>query len=114
MKTISNCIAIAVAATALTACATRTSYLDLYGQQAPATAAERTITIKPDTKYVNVEGGQIVRFVTGDKDFTWHFLVARTVDSFVLNEVAPPGVLDHVVRAYVSPDPRYIGGGDLN
>jgi hypothetical protein len=91
----------------LTGCANK--YVDLLGQPAPVTAAQRTIVINPDTKYVNVEGGQIVKFVVGDKAFAWDFFVARTIGAFDLNAVAPPGMLDHPVRAYVSPDPRYIG-----
>lgn len=94
----------------LAACATRTSYVDLYGGPAPVSEAQRTIVIRPDTKHVNIEGGEVVRFVAGDKEFAWNFFVASSVRSFDLNEVAPPGVLDHRVRAYVSPDPRYIGG----
>jgi hypothetical protein len=105
----STIISIVLTTSMLVACATRTSYVDLYGDPAPVSAAQRTIVIGPDTKYVNVEGGQIVKFVAGDKEFAWNFFVARTVSMFRLNEVAPAGVLDHEVRAYVSPDPRYIG-----
>jgi hypothetical protein len=93
---------------ALGACATRTSYVDLYGQPAPAAAADRTIVITPATRHVNVEGGQTVNFIVDGKQFAWSFNVARTVHSFDLNEVAPPGVFNHVVRAYVTPDPKYI------
>ncbi|RJF97998.1 CzcE family metal-binding protein [Noviherbaspirillum saxi] len=95
-------------ATALAGCVTRTSYLDLYGMPADPRAAIRTINIFPTTNYVNVEGGEIIRFVSGNQEFGWHFLVARTVNSFSLNEVAPPGALNRPVEAYVSPDPRYI------
>jgi hypothetical protein len=95
-------------ALALSACAARTSYVDLYGQAAPASGADHTIVITSATKYVNVEGGQTVKFVAGGNEFAWTFNVARTVNSFDLNEVAPPGVLNHVVRVYVSPDPKYI------
>lgn len=91
----------------LSACATRTSFTDLYGQSAPTSAFEHVIVITPATKYVNVEGGQTIKFVVGEKEFSWTFNVARTVHAFDLNEVAPPGVLDHVVRAYVSRDPKY-------
>jgi len=91
-------------------CITRTSYVDLYGLPAPATAAARTIEIGPDTTYVNVEGGETIRFVANGREFAWNFMVARTVHSFDLNEVAPAGMLDHTVRAYVSPDPKYWGG----
>jgi Heavy-metal resistance protein CzcE len=81
-----------------------------YGQPAAASAAQRTIVINPDTQHVNVEGGQVVRFIVGDKAFAWHFLTAAGIRSFRLNDVVPAGTLDHVVTAYVSPDPRYIGG----
>jgi len=100
-----------IAAFVVGGCAARTSFVDLYGQSAPALAAQRTIVITPATKYVNVEGGQIVRFVAGDKEFAWNFNTAGSISSFALNDVAPPGVLDHPVRAYVSPDPKYMGAG---
>jgi hypothetical protein len=104
-------IPLMLAAITLTACATRTNRVDFYGEPAPASMAERTIVIGPDTKHVNVEGGQIVRFIVGDKEFTWNFTFAQTVGSLDLKEAAPPGMLDHTVRAYVSPDPRYTGDG---
>jgi hypothetical protein len=81
--------------------------VDLLGETAPATAANRTIAITPDTKYVNVEGGQIVRFDVGGQTFTWDFDGAETVWAFDLNKVTPPGLLDHKVTAYVSPNPLY-------
>ena len=83
---------------------------NLLGDSAPATAASRTIAITPDTKYVNVEGGQIVTFDVGGKTFTWDFDGAEDVTSFELNQVAPPDMLDHPVKAYVSPNPLFIGG----
>jgi hypothetical protein len=82
----------------------------LLGETAPATAADRTITITPDTNYVNVQGGQIVKFDVGGKSFTWDFDVPDTVGSFDLNRVMPSGLLDHEVTAYVSPNPLYMGG----
>jgi hypothetical protein len=83
---------------------------DLLGETAPQTAAERTITITPETTSVNVEGGQIVRFDVGGQTFTWNFDSAETVNSFDLNQVAPSGLLDHVVTAYVAPNPLYLEG----
>lgn len=96
---------------ALGGCATRTP-IELYGEPAPASAAQRTIVIAPDTRHVNVEGGEIIRFVVGGKEFGWSFNNALSVESFSLNAVAPPGLLNQPVHAYVSRDPRYIGGGD--
>lgn len=77
----------------------------LLGEPAPATTGERWLTITPDTKYVNVEGGQTVNFDVGGKTFSWTF--DGPVASFDLNRVAPPGLLDHEVKAYVAPNPLY-------
>jgi hypothetical protein len=94
---------------ALAACATRPGYTHLYGSPVPAAAwADRTIVIRPDTRHINVEGGQTVKFIVGEKSFGWHFMAARTVTNFDLKEIAPPDMLEHSVIAYVSPDPRYI------
>lgn len=81
------------------------------GDPAPVTVATKAIAIRPDTRWVNVTGGDIVRFDAGGKSFAWVFNVARGVHSFDLNRVAPPGMLNHRVIAYVAPDPRYIDGG---
>ena len=81
--------------------------LSLLGQATPATAATRTITITPDTKYVNVVGGQTVQFNAGGKTFAWNF--NGPIYSFNLNRVAPAGVLDHKVTAYVAANPLYVG-----
>lgn len=83
---------------------------DLLGDPAPVSAATRTIVIAPDTRYVNVTGGEIVTFIVGDRAFAWSFNGTRYVAPFDLSMTAPPGVLDHAVIAYVAPDPRYLGG----
>jgi Heavy-metal resistance protein CzcE len=106
-------LSLALSLAALAGCATRNDPIDLYGYPQPPDAYGRTIVIAPDTRYVNVTGGETVRFVAGDKIFAWNFFVARTVSNFDLNAVAPPGVLDHPVRVYVAPDPRYLGAGGL-
>lgn len=80
------------------------------GDPAPDAAATQTIVIGPDTKWVNVTGGDIVKFVVAGKSFAWAFNVAASVDNFDLSRVAPPGVLNRRVDAYVAPDPRYLGG----
>jgi hypothetical protein len=81
--------------------------LDLLGSPAAVGTGVRTLTITPQTKHVNVTGGEIIDFKVGDKAFAWHFFVATTVSAFDLKRVAPPGVMDHSVIAYVAPDPRY-------
>jgi hypothetical protein len=80
----------------------------LLGAPAQPESAERTITITEKTKSLNVVGGKTVKFVTGDKAFAWHF--DGPFSSFRLNQVAPKGVLDHIVTVYVTPNPLYFGG----
>jgi len=101
--------ALMLSAIALTGCATHNQPIELYGSPQPPSPYGRTIVIAPDTRYVNVTGGETVNFVVGSKTFAWNFFVARTVSNLDLNAIAPPGVLDHPVRVYVAPDPRYIG-----
>jgi hypothetical protein len=81
----------------------------LLGETAPASAADQTITINPDTKYVNVNDGQVVNFDVGGKTFTWNFDGSQNVNSFDLNQVAPTGVLDHPVTVYVGSNSLYMG-----
>ena len=84
---------------------------DLLGDAAPVTAATRAIGIFPQTRAVNVIGGEVIRFDVGPKSFAWHFNGPVDITSFDLQMVAPPGVLDHPLIAYVQPNPLYIGGG---
>ena len=88
------------------------SIVDLYGQPATPIAASRIIVITPATRHVNVEGGEIVNFIVDGKQFGWNFNTASTISSFELNKVMPAGMLNRSVRAYLSPDPKYMGGGD--
>ena len=102
---------ILIAAALVSACTLQSPErpLSFLGDPAPVNAATQTIVIRPDTKWVNVTGGDIVQFIVGDKSFAWAFNVAVGVNSFDLRRVAPPGVLDHPVEAYIAPDPKYIG-----
>jgi hypothetical protein len=88
-------------------CSAVTPRPDLLGQPAPPSAATRTIAITPATRWVNVTSGDTVNFVVDGKAFAWSFMVAPTVATFDLNQVAPPGVLGRELRVYVAPDPRY-------
>ncbi len=85
--------------------------LDLLGSPATVGTGVRSIVITPQTEHVNVTGGEIIDFKVGDKAFAWHFFVASTVSYFDLKRVAPPGILDRSVIAYVKPDPRYCCNG---
>ncbi|MQR02128.1 CzcE family metal-binding protein [Glaciimonas soli] len=84
--------------------------LDLLGEAVSAPSSARTITINPDTKYVNVVGGETIKFVVGDKTFGWAF--NGPVRSFDLARVAPAGVLNRHVMAYIATNPDDLGGSD--
>jgi hypothetical protein len=83
----------------------RDAELDLLGGPASGSMVTRTIVIRPDTRYVNVTGGEVIRFEVGDRSFVWNFNGTR--DSFDLARVAPPSLLDRPVTAYVAPNPLY-------
>ncbi len=73
----------------------------LLGQAAAPATANRTIIIGPDTAYVNVTRGDVVKFVVGDKTFAWNFGGPSTIGEIELNAIAPPGILNHTVKAYI-------------
>ena len=95
------------AASLSAAAATRT---DLLGEaaQAPSTqravvtaVAERTIAINGETKWVNVNHGEVIRFVSNGREFTWHFNGVSQPRPFDMAEIAPAGFVDHGVKVYV-------------
>jgi hypothetical protein len=89
-----------------------TPRIDLLGMPViDDSAALSTVTITPDTRWVNVTSGDTVRFVTGDKAFAWSFQVSPNVAMFDLNQIAPPGALGRRVPVYVTPNPLYGSGG---
>jgi hypothetical protein len=68
---------------------------------------DRTITIGPNTKWVNVTGGETVRFVdtVSNKSFVWHF-DAPNWETFDLAQVAPDALAGQHVVAYVAQNPE--------
>ena len=78
---------------------------DQVGVPGAASMATRTITVGPDTKYVNVTGGETVRIQVGGRTFAWNFIGTRS--SFDLARIAPAATLDHKVTVYVAPNPMY-------
>jgi hypothetical protein len=107
----------AVILTMLTACMSATAVTpraDLLGTPVPPAAATRTVALTPGTHYVNVTGGDVVRFVGGGQEFAWSFDTSPIVQVFELNQVAPAGALGQQVRVYIAPDPRYSERADFN
>jgi heavy-metal resistance protein CzcE len=63
----------------------------------------RTIVIGPDTRWVNVTQGERVKFVVSGQEFAIAFDGAA--EPVNLMRVAPAGMLDHRVNAYVTDNP---------
>jgi hypothetical protein len=102
--------ATASASTAASAC-TVEQPLDFLGIAAPVQSpADEVIVISDTTRYVNVTGGETVRFVVGGHAFTWSFQTGGTrLAPFDLARITPKGLLNHRVVAYVADDPLYVG-----
>ena len=84
------------------------------GEVVPLSGAMHTIPIDAKTKYVNVTADETVKFEANGNAFAINFsgspatTFALVPSAFDLNQLAPAGVLDHKVTAYVAPDPLYI------
>jgi Heavy-metal resistance protein CzcE len=101
MKSLRTCTAVVALATALGASAQNQGSL-LTGTPIPVTADLRTIVIRPDTKHINVDEGEAIKFVAGDAVFAWRF-DGRYAKVFDLQQVAPGGALANPVKVYVRP-----------
>ena len=73
--------------------------------------AGRTIDITGGTKWVNVKNGEVIRFVSNGREFTWYFDGVAQPRPFDLAQIAPAGFVDHSVTVYVSPSDRDLPGG---
>lgn len=65
----------------------------------------RTIQLTVETKYVNVNHGEIIRFVSSGREFTWYFDGFPNTAPFDLTEIAPGFPATGVTV--------YVGVGDL-
>jgi len=93
---------------------------DLFGEPARAPSAERaiitavpdrTIMITDETKWVNVNHFEVIRFVSNGREFTWYFDGVAQPRPFDLAQIAPAGFVGHSVTVYVSPSDRDLPGG---
>ena len=112
MKTTQACAALAalLVSGAVTLCQAAEPDVKFLGDPVPAAATEKTVVIGPNTTSVNVTGGDVVKFVIGDKVFAWDFNTSGEMLAFDLERIAPAGMLDHKVMVYVARDPTYTGG----
>jgi len=93
---------------------------DLFGEPARAPSAERaiitavperTIMITDETKWVNVNHFEVIRFVSNGREFTWYFDGVAQPRPFDLAQIAPAGFVGHSVTVYVSLSERDSPGG---
>jgi len=75
---------------------------DMLGKAAQPSAAQRTVLIGPETRWVTVEHGEVVKFVANGQEFAWAFTGMSS--SFDLSRVAPAGALDRSPKVYVWPN----------
>jgi hypothetical protein len=79
----------------------------LFSVSLSAHAAEKVITITPQTKYVNVNNGDKVTFMRDGKSFTWNVRTLRETDDLRLSSVAPAGFDTTGIEVFVDRDPTY-------
>jgi hypothetical protein len=80
-----------------------------FGMATAAANADRHITIKADTKWVNVDNGETVTFDVDGKSFTWHFDTLHSEEAFSLSKIAPEGLNTGMITVYVASNPLYRG-----
>lgn len=91
--------AIAGLATAISAEAAIPRTLD--GTPVPDASASRVIQLTPRTAALNVHWGQSVEFIDHGKSFAYDFDGPRADARVNLEHVAPAGLINHPVYAYV-------------
>lgn len=80
-----------------------------FGAPVANSAAERTITIKPATRFVNVTDGETVKFAVDGKEFSWHFSSWPSAQQVALAKLAPRDTVVSGVTVYVARNPTYFG-----
>jgi hypothetical protein len=82
---------------------------DYYGEAINPAAAVRTIVVGPNTRWVNVDQGEIVKIVANGQEFAWHF--DGTLPTFNLKQIDPRGAIDQDVSVYIAPSRASASGG---
>ena len=106
---ITRLLAVTLSAVSLSAAAAMRA--DLLGEPVQPTSAqrtivtalaERTIDITGGAKWVNVNHGEVVRFVSNGREFTWYFDGVAQPQPFDMTEIAPAGFVEPGVKVYVA------------
>jgi len=75
---------------------------DMLGTAAQVSAAQRTVLVDQKTRWVAVERGEVVRFVSNGQEFAWAF--NGMSPSLDLRRIAPAGAIDRRLIVYVWPN----------
>lgn len=78
----------------------------MLGSAVPVAPSQRTIFIRADTEWVNVNEDESVKFVAGGVEFAWRFDGPGS-RSFDLQQVAPSGALTKTVTVYITRKPQW-------
>ncbi len=94
---------------ALTAALALAAPLLVANATASGLSVDRTIVIDSSTRWVNVNGGDVIRFVANGQTFDHRFNSYTNSFVYDLGKIAPAGALDRSLKVYVSADDRYTG-----
>jgi hypothetical protein len=78
-----------------------------YGEAVPDIGAVRHIALTPDSKSINVNNGDTVKFTENGQSFEWHFDTLKDRDNFDIAAIAPKDMHLEGVRVYVEANPLY-------
>jgi hypothetical protein len=70
---------------------------------------DRTVSIDPSTRWINVNGGETIRFIANGESFDHRFNSFTHSAVYDLGKIAPAGAIDRSLKVYVSPDPAHSG-----
>ncbi|MGY2491315.1 CzcE family metal-binding protein [Cupriavidus sp. CP313] len=82
----------------------------LFGSQAPAGTATRTVVLTPGMNSVRVNSGETVAFRVGEKAIEWTFIEALNGGSLELALLFPEAPQANGVYVYISPSQIFTGG----
>jgi hypothetical protein len=105
-------MAVSTIISTLAGCASADHSALSFGSLVEGRSYDRKVLIGARTEFVNVNDGEVIRFVVHetdgvDKSYTWRFEVPReTVGD--LSKLAPAGILGRPLKVYVGPNPRYV------
>jgi hypothetical protein len=79
-----------------------------YGSAVAADAADYTLKVDGQTKWLNVNDGDTVRFNVKGKEFTWHFDTYKNHSIVNLASIAPADADAGLVKVFVAMNPLYM------